>query len=94
MCAATRISDEMLLAAAQGLAGCVSDEDRAQGLLFPPISEIRAVSTVVATAVVQTALDQRIARQGPPQHEANNLPGWVQKKAYMPIYTNLVPGRE
>lgn len=54
---ASRVTDEMLQAAARGLAEQVTQEQRSQGQLFPPISEIRMISFGVAKAVAQAAMD-------------------------------------
>ena len=51
----TRISDEMLIAAAEALAECVSDTEIAQGCLYPPLQIIREVSVKIAVAVALAA---------------------------------------
>lgn len=52
---ATRINDEMLISAADCLAGCVAQERIDAGCLYPPLSEIREVSAHIAVAVAKTA---------------------------------------
>ncbi|KAI5069138.1 hypothetical protein GOP47_0015439 [Adiantum capillus-veneris] len=52
---ATRIRDEMFLAAADALASQVTDENRELGLVYPPLNRIRETSTHVAKAVATMA---------------------------------------
>ncbi len=52
---ATRISDKMFLAAAQALAGMVGADDLEDGALYPPLTDIRAVSLAIANAVAEEA---------------------------------------
>jgi len=56
---ARRVTESMFLAAASALAGSVSEESLESGTLFPPLSEIRAVSQTIAQAVCEIA-----AREG------------------------------
>jgi len=52
---ARRITDSMLIAAAQALADTVTEERLAQGSLYPPLHDIRTVSQQIAIAVARTA---------------------------------------
>lgn len=52
-----RISDNMITAASRALAEQVSEEELSQGLLFPSIDRLREVSTEIAKAVIQAAMD-------------------------------------
>ena len=54
-CGATRISDDMFLAAARTLADRVSDADLAAGTIYPPLADIRALSLAIAVAVAEIA---------------------------------------
>lgn len=63
--AKTRIvSDGMLMAAAEVLPDLVSADDLRQGVLFPPLSEIRAVSAAVAAAVMRAAQREGLIKDG------------------------------
>jgi malate dehydrogenase (oxaloacetate-decarboxylating) len=57
---ATRITDGMLLAAAQAVAS-LADPARAGGSLLPRVSDLRETSAVVATAVAQAAVAEGVA---------------------------------
>jgi malate dehydrogenase (oxaloacetate-decarboxylating)(NADP+) len=60
-CRIRRITDEMFRAAAQAVATMVSENDLAQGRLFPDLSQIRAVSVEIGTAISELAFDQDLA---------------------------------
>ncbi|HEX7441184.1 MAG TPA: NAD-dependent malic enzyme [Caldimonas sp.] len=55
---ATRITDEMFLAAARGLARQVTPQDLEQGSLYPPLASVREVSAHLAVAVAEVAFEQ------------------------------------
>lgn len=50
---ATRVTDSMFTVAAQTLADLVSEADLAKGALFPPLTQLRDVSSRIAVAVVK-----------------------------------------
>ncbi len=51
-----RVSDKMITAASRALADQVSEEELAEGLLFPSIDRLRDVSTEIAKSVIQVAM--------------------------------------
>jgi malate dehydrogenase (oxaloacetate-decarboxylating)(NADP+) len=55
----------MFSAAAECLAGLVSDDDLATGSLFPPIGALRHVAGRIAEAVVRAARDEGAGRALP-----------------------------
>ncbi|MCK5479559.1 MAG: NAD-dependent malic enzyme [Gammaproteobacteria bacterium] len=63
-CSAQGICDEMLIAAAHVLAGEVSEQDLADGSLYPALSGIRDISLKIAVAVAKTAFDQGLVPAG------------------------------
>lgn len=65
-CDASEITDEMFLASTRALANKVSEEDLAAGTLFPPLTDIRAVSLDIAVDVAEKAYDQGLARRPRP----------------------------
>ena len=64
---ATRVTDDMFLAAAATLSQEVSDSDLQRGRIFPPASRLRDVAAAVAATVAATAYAQGHASKPPPQ---------------------------
>ncbi|HET9316573.1 MAG TPA: malic enzyme-like NAD(P)-binding protein, partial [Vicinamibacteria bacterium] len=62
---AQSVTDGMFAAAAARLAEAVSAEDLAAGSLFPPVSDLRHVTTLVAEAVVRQAIVEGVGRPLP-----------------------------
>lgn len=79
---ASKVSDEMFLAAARKLAELVDEDDLAQGRIFPPLPEIRSISAHIAAAVANIAQDQGIARVDLP----DDLVDHIESQMYDPIY--------
>ena len=65
MSGARHIRDDALIAAAEALAGRVTDADRAAGSVYPPFKDIREVSAHVARAVAAAVYDAGLASAGP-----------------------------
>jgi malate dehydrogenase (oxaloacetate-decarboxylating)(NADP+) len=82
---ASRVTDEMFMAAAHTLAERVTADDLAQGSLYPPLKSIRDVSAQIAAAVASIAWRRQLAR-GP---EPSDLLGFVKSKMYEPNYANF-----
>lgn len=59
---AREVSDDLLLTASDALVGCISPERLARGAIFPPVSELRAVSAKIAAAVIRMAREKRLGR--------------------------------
>ena len=79
---ASRITDDMFMAAAHALANLVSESDLEQGSLYPALPRIREVSAHIATAVAETARKSGLAGNPP---EADMLKH-VQSQMYNPRY--------
>jgi len=84
-CGATRITEEMFLAAANALAAQVTPADLEQGSLYPPLANIRAVSARIAAAVAEVAYQRGLAAKPRPA----NLLEFVQTQMYDPHYSSL-----
>ena len=76
------VTDEMFLAAAESLAAMVTDEELAQGRVFPALTNIRQVSLKIATAVAEIAHDRGLARVPRPADLAADI--W--SRMYQPEY--------
>ena len=83
---ATRVSDEMFLAAARSLAEQVTVADLEQGSLYPPLAHIREVSARIAAAVAEVAYAQGFAAVPRPE----DLLAFMKEQMYEPRYTDYV----
>jgi malate dehydrogenase (oxaloacetate-decarboxylating)(NADP+) len=83
---ATRATDRMFLAAARTLAELGTPALHERGLLFPPLSEIRRVSAAIATAVVEVAYQEDVARVERP----DDLEATVRANMYTAGYPSYV----
>ena len=81
-CECTAVTDGMFLAAAQALAGEVSEADLAQGAVYPPLQRIREVSLAIATAVAEAGYAEGVARLPRPA----SLRGFLADEMYDPRY--------
>ena len=61
----TRLREDMLLAAARAVAEAVTDEDRAAGALYPPLTLLREVAINVAASVATIAYHSGVATNLP-----------------------------
>jgi malate dehydrogenase (oxaloacetate-decarboxylating)(NADP+) len=80
---ASRITDDMFAAAAATLSELVSEDDLHQGLIYPPLSKIRAVSARIAVAVVRVAYARGLATLPEPA----DLDAHIRGLMYDPNYT-------
>jgi malate dehydrogenase (oxaloacetate-decarboxylating)(NADP+) len=85
-CGATRITEEMFLAAAKTLAGLVTAENLQEGMLYPPLKNIRCVSECIARAVIETACAQGVSAIPLPA----NFVDFISKQVYDPSYPTAI----
>ena len=92
LCGAKTVSDRMLYVAAEALANYLTEDELAQGKVFPNLSTIRDVSKKVAIAVIEEAIR---TNQAPRLDEKAlaNLDAFVEKKMYDPVYVPLIEKR-
>jgi malate dehydrogenase (oxaloacetate-decarboxylating)(NADP+) len=83
---ASRITDDMFMAAAHTLARLVDDDDIARGSLYPSLSRAREVAAAIATAVAGIAFDRQLA--GVPRPA--DLNAFVRSHMYEPHYASYV----
>jgi malate dehydrogenase (oxaloacetate-decarboxylating)(NADP+) len=72
-CKARLIPDDFFLTAAHTLAGLVKDEQIRHGALYPPLSELRAVSLAIAVSVAERAYESGLARSERPRNLAKAI---------------------
>mmetsp|Transcript_33026 Transcript_33026/g.105205 ORF Transcript_33026/g.105205 Transcript_33026/m.105205 type:complete len:266 (-) Transcript_33026:80-877(-) len=99
---AKRVTDGMLMAAAEALNDLLSEEDKEGGMCFPPLDNIRDISKHIATMVIMQgakdgvlknkALKDTLERKG-----YDGVKSYVSDRMYVPVYEPLVylqPGVE
>jgi malate dehydrogenase (oxaloacetate-decarboxylating) len=79
---ASRVSETMFTAAAKALADASPAISDPKACLLPPVSDLRAVAVLVATAVAKQARDEGLC--APFDEEA--LPGLIAAKMWEPVY--------
>jgi malate dehydrogenase (oxaloacetate-decarboxylating)(NADP+) len=79
---AKRVTDEMFIEAARATAEQVSDDQRAQGTLFPPQSNVLETEVRTAERVAAIIFDRDLARVPRPK----DIPTWLQGLLYRPEY--------
>ena len=77
----------MIYAAGAALPGMLTSEEAAQGLLYPALERIRAVSVRVARDVVRAAVGDGVARvdDGIGALDDEGLEKWIWGKMYDPF---------
>jgi malate dehydrogenase (oxaloacetate-decarboxylating)(NADP+) len=79
------ITDELWIESAKALAGMLSDNERAKGMVFPPQSDILAISTRVAVKVAEIAFEAGLAQVERP----GDIETWIKGMQYVPEYPPL-----
>lgn len=90
----TEVTDAMLMAAAEALPGLVPRDLAARGAVYPPLQDIRHISTVIALRVLLQAKEEGVLTSRRVV-EVLEMPyveqiKWVQRRMYTPRYSNLV----
>jgi malate dehydrogenase (oxaloacetate-decarboxylating) len=83
----SRVSDEMIRAAARALAACAAATREKSGLLLPPLPEIRNVSHDIAFAVGRMAQEQGHA----PRTSEEELRAEIRARFWEPAYDDQAP---
>ncbi|KAB2641019.1 MAG: NAD-dependent malic enzyme [Verrucomicrobia bacterium] len=84
--ASSVVTDSMFLAAARELAAMVTEEELAVGRVFPTLTNIRAVSLRIATAVARIAHDSGYARVPRPA----DIEADIKQRMFEPEYPSYV----
>jgi malate dehydrogenase (oxaloacetate-decarboxylating)(NADP+) len=85
-CGARLVTDEMFFESAKALAQQVSEADLEQGLIYPPLAEIRDVSAAIAAAVAEVAYLRGLATQPKPA----DLLAYIEEHMYVPRYHSYI----
>ena len=83
---ARQVTDEMFFLAAQALASLVTEDDLAQGSVYPPLAKIREVSATIAATVAETAYRHDLASKPRP----DDILGYIKSLMYEPGYQSYV----
>lgn len=92
LCGAKTVSDRMLYVAAEALANYVTEDELAEGKVFPNLTTIRDVSKKVAIAVIEEAIRTGQASKLK-EKDLADLDAFVASKMYDPIYVPLIEKR-
>ena len=79
---ASRVTDEMFLAAAHALAARTSSAELDVGLIYPPIERIHHSAVEVAVEVAELIFARGLARVEKP----HDIKAWITSKVYDPSY--------
>jgi malate dehydrogenase (oxaloacetate-decarboxylating) len=85
---ARMISDGMVASAARALADYTIEKYTPEGLIYPPITDLRETSVRVATRVVQRAVSEGLARREVPE----DVDAFVRERAWKAEYLPFVRG--
>ncbi len=76
------VTDEMFLAAAHSLANQVSEEQLANGNVYPPLDNIREVCALIAYEVAKIAWEKGLTDREQPE----DILAEIKKQMYQPVY--------
>lgn len=85
-CGARHVTEEMFFAAAKALANEVTEDDLASGCIYPPLTQIREVSAVIATAVAEVAYELGLATV----ERSEDVLAYMKFRQYQPDYESYV----
>jgi len=80
---AKRVTEEMFIVAARGVAEQVTEENLSTGLIYPPQSHILDASLHVAERIAAYIFDQGLARVPRP----DDIGALIRARAYRPVYS-------
>lgn len=83
---AARVTDAMFFAAADALAGEVTEADLALGRIYPPLATIRDISAVIAAAVAKEAFAAELSTESPP----DDLAARIRETMFDPAYPDYI----
>lgn len=86
-CSLPHINEEIFLTAAEALAQLVTEEDLAEGRLYPPLSTIRDVSFKLAVKIMEFAYKHNMATLRP---EPSDKGAYIRSLSYSSDYDDFV----
>ncbi|NWS40549.1 MAON protein, partial [Probosciger aterrimus] len=86
-CGIRHISDEIFLITAESIAAAVTEQNLAEGRLYPPLNTIREVSLKIAVKIVDWAYKHGLASWYP---EPADKEAFVKQLVYSPEYDSFV----
>ena len=87
---ASKLTDNMVMAAAEALAEYTNEHYVAGGLIYPPISDLREASKIVAAAVVKQAVADGVARRDDIPEDDAAITEFVMERFWYPEYQPFV----
>ena len=84
---AETVTDSMLYTAAVALSRMTTEEELAEGRVFPQVTNIREVSKHVAIACAKHASEKGTSRSYPARGET--VEQWIERKMYYPEYVPI-----
>ncbi|KAH6835906.1 NADP-malic enzyme 3, partial [Perilla frutescens var. hirtella] len=85
MSGTVRVHHDLLLAASEALASQTTEENHANGLIYPPFTNIRKISAHIAANVATKAYELGLASRLP---RPKNLVDFAESCMYTPVYRN------
>ena len=85
-CGSKHVTNEMFFAAAKALTNEVTEDDLANGCIYPSLRQIRHVSAVIAASVAEVAYEQGMTTVDRP----DDLLAYMKSRQYQPEYTSYV----
>ncbi len=85
---AREVTDNMVMASAIALAEYTAEHHLAQGLIYPPVVELREVSARVAARVITQAFEDGVARAS--REKIGDVLAYVRTKMWQPKYLPIV----
>jgi malate dehydrogenase (oxaloacetate-decarboxylating)(NADP+) len=81
-----QIQDDLFISAAETLASMVSNEDLKNGLLYPPLNQIREISIQIATNVAQKVFGMN----GNESQPIDSIENTIREQAFVPEYKSYI----
>lgn len=86
---ASRLTDRMLVAAVEGVAGLSPALHDPTAPLLPDVERVREVSVVIAKKVIRAAVEEGKARADNIPSDEEELEAWIKEQMWDPVYRPL-----